>query len=103
MALAHFGDFRGPRVKAALRTHEANQAGVLRGQGFGRHFNGTAAQFGVAAHIFAVFLFQQQAGAFALQQQDGGQQVLGNALQRALYHPRRQLRARGGARQQRRG
>ncbi len=100
MALAHLGHFRGPGVKPELRTDKADQPAVLLGQ-FGRiHVDGAAAQFGVADHELAAVLFQQQAGAFALEQQDGGQQVRRDVIQRALDHARRKLRPRGRPRQQ---
>ncbi|MNT10696.1 hypothetical protein D3C72_1455390 [compost metagenome] len=100
MALAHLGDFRRAGVEAELRAHEADQAAVLRGEFVGVHFDGAAAQFGVADDELAAIPFQQQAGAFAFQQQDGGQQVLGNLVQRALDHARGKLRPRSGAGQQ---
>ncbi|MNI29676.1 hypothetical protein D3C85_540090 [compost metagenome] len=103
MALAHFGDFGRAGVEAELRTYEAHQAGVLRGQGFVRHLDRTATQLRVADQVLAVFFLQQQAGALALQQQNGGQEVLGNAVQRALDDARGKLGARRGARKQGRG
>ena len=78
-------------VEAELRPHEAHQAGVLQRQFLGAHFHRAAAQFRMADQVLAAFLLEQQAGALALQQQDGGQQVLGDLVQRALDHPRGQL------------
>ena len=77
MALAHLGYFGRAGVEAELRPHEAHQAGVLQRQFLGAHFHRAAAQFGMADQVLAAFLLEQQAGALALQQQDGGQQVLG--------------------------
>ncbi|MNK18990.1 hypothetical protein D3C87_372080 [compost metagenome] len=100
MTLAYLGDFRGTGVKAELRADKAHQSGVFGGQAGQVHLDGTAAQLGVADKILAAFLLEQKAGAFAIQQQDGGKQILRDAVQRALDHPRRELRARGGAGQQ---